>query len=169
MKDPLEKVFKNAIVSEQVKLELTSHYVSEREAKMLIQIRPLFLPGYICKIIGTDNKVTEEIVRGIGNYEERRRVCYGHLSCANLPKEFKEEIKYIFGDWGPMSFYRGRWEIRDPDLTEDLGRIAMRHIYMGSTKLSKNLKKGLLEEQNKQSLKMTIDRIVNIYNNCSMD
>ena len=129
LKDYLEDL--NSEDAKRVRQILSEPHLEEGELKWLFQQRRLFVLNDLVKILGKDDK-TKNIILGIKVNEERKRIRTGYECATCLPESYLRAIEDAFGKWGVVSFYRGRWEIKEPNLSENLPEITMRHIHAGS-------------------------------------
>ena len=161
LKENLEEL--SSEEAELVRNILNEPHLSERELKKLVQQRRFHVIPGLSHIFGEDDK-TKNILYGIKVDEELRRIRYGYECATCLPESYVDAVKNTFGKWGLISFYRGRWEIKNPDLSEDLPRLSMRHIRAGSDKLKKAFQINPLISDFNEHLKMQWNRINNSYN-----
>ena len=108
---------------------------------------------------------SKNILLGIKVDKELRRLRAGYECATCLPKNYLKAMEDAFGKWGVVSFYRGRWEIKEPNLSENLPEITMRHIHTGSKILNspRVFKKNPLEEQFNANLERRWRMIDNSY------
>lgn len=146
----------------QVRKVLSEPHLEKETIGRTFQQRRFFILSHLIKILGDDEK-TQGVLSGIRVNEELKRIRNGSACATNLPENYLKAISDAFGKWGVVSFYRGRWEIRNPDLSENLPEISMRHIYAGSVKLQKKFKKDFLDEKTLFLLEGQWERIKNSY------
>ncbi|MFA4953289.1 MAG: hypothetical protein WC584_03630 [Candidatus Pacearchaeota archaeon] len=142
LKDYLEELSQGEVG--QVRQILSEPHFEEGFLKRTFQQRKFYVINDLINILGEDEAL-KNILVNIKVDEELRRIRNGYECATCLPENYLKAISDAFGQWGIVSFYRGRWEIKNPDLSEDLPRISMKHIYTGSNKLRKAFKKNPLQ------------------------
>ena len=162
IQDYLEELNQEEVV--QVRQILSEPHFEKGFLKRTFQQRRFYVINDLIKILGKDEAL-KNILTGIKYDTELRRIRKGYGCATCLPPNYLKAISDAFGQWGIVSFYRGRWEIKKPDLSEDLPRISMRHIYTGSNKLRKAFKKNPVKEDLDFILERQWERVDNSYKN----
>ena len=151
--------------ADQVRRILSEPHLEKGTIRRINNQRRFQVINYLISVLGSKDERLKKILSGISVDEELRRIRNGH-ECANgLPRNYLLAIDDAFGQWGILSFYRGRWEIKEPKPSDTLPEISMRHIYEGSDKLRKAFKKNPLEEKLNFLLELQWRRIENSYKN----
>jgi len=109
-----------------------------------------------------DDKEVNAFLWGIRVLEELKRIRNGFVCSSALPKDYVKTIDESFGKWGVLSFYRGRWEIKNPNLDENLPLITIRHVYTGS-EILKNKLRGDLNSEVRDEIKKRSSSIKKTY------
>lgn len=148
--------------ADQVRQILSEPHLEEGTIRRIDNQRKYQVINYLMAVMKGDGELNKILTR-ISVDEELRRIRNGYECANDLPKNYLKAIEDAFGKWGIISFYRGRWEIKNPGLSEILPEISMKHIYTGSKKLEKAFKKNPVEEKLNFLLELQWRRIDNSY------
>ncbi|MEA3329706.1 MAG: hypothetical protein U9Q06_03100 [Nanoarchaeota archaeon] len=111
----------------------------------------------VAKAIKTENP--GKFARNLGSKIPKhplKRVYYGILSAGNLPDKFIEALT----NWERVYLYAGKWNIRNPDFSQELPQITVAHLNSGIECLRNYHNKGVLNLPESKRIKKDRNRLL---------